>query len=103
MYSCLLYGLLGHVWLLIGWFSNSRDEIEIVAGIATVVASGGSLTHSLNQSINQSIPTLYHTRDPKTMYYLETKFLATGAMQSAPPAPTVCHGISISFIDCTTF
>jgi len=38
---------------LIGWFSNPRDEIEIVAGIATVVASGGSLTQSINQSINQ--------------------------------------------------
>jgi len=55
MYSCLLYGLLACVRWLIGWFSNPRDEIEIVAGIATVVASGGSLTQSINQSISQSI------------------------------------------------
>jgi len=54
MYSCLLYGLFDYVWLLIGWFSNPRDEIEIVAGIATVVASDGSLPNSINQSINQS-------------------------------------------------
>jgi len=52
MYSCLLYGLLANVWLLVGWFSNPRDEIEIVAGAATVVASGGSLTQYINQSIN---------------------------------------------------
>jgi len=59
MYSCLLYGLLAHVWLLIGWFSNPRDEIEIVAGIATVVASGGSLTQSINQ-LNHSFVTNFN-------------------------------------------
>jgi len=51
IYFCLLYGLLDYVWLLIGWFSNPRDETEIVAGIATVVAYGGFLTQSINQSI----------------------------------------------------
>jgi len=53
MYSYLLYGLFVHVWFLIGWFSNPSDEMEIVAGIATVVASGGCPTQSINQSINQ--------------------------------------------------
>jgi len=37
-----------YVWLLIGWFSNPRDETEIVAGVATVVAYGGSLSQSIN-------------------------------------------------------
>jgi len=54
MYPCLLCGLLAHIWLLIGWFSNPRDEVQTADGTATVVASGGSLTHSLNQSINPS-------------------------------------------------
>jgi len=41
--------------LVVNWlvFSNPRDEIEIGVGIATVVASGGSLTQSINQSIYQ--------------------------------------------------
>jgi len=42
--------------VVIGWFSNRRDDEEIVAGIATVVASaGGSLTQSISQSISQSL------------------------------------------------
>jgi len=41
--------LLAYVWWLIGWISNPRDDIE--ADIATVVAYGGSLTQSINQSI----------------------------------------------------
>jgi len=42
------------VGLSIGWFSSHRDEVEIVAGTATVVASGGSLPQSVNQPTNQT-------------------------------------------------
>jgi len=48
------FDFLDSVWLLIGWFSKPRDEIEIVAAVATVVAYDGSIPNSIiNQSINQ--------------------------------------------------
>jgi len=43
---------LDYVWLLVGFPTLYGDDREIVAGIVTVLAYGGSLTQSINHPIN---------------------------------------------------